>query len=493
MLASRPLFALIVAFLAWLALPGTFAFDDHSLFADPAVVPWDAWRQWVKMEQTRPLTYVTFWLDYHLWGANAAGFRFTNLLIHLGAAVFLFLAVKKLCNESVARIAAALFALHPLAHEPLLYVFARGSSLSALFCLLALWRWLEDKPMQATLAFACSLLAKEEWVAFPMAILLIDFARGQRPKWVHIAAMAGLSAAAGARVLYATKVIAGSGSGFGQQTTPWAYFLSQGHAIPGYLWRLAVPVQMSIDPARPPDSLGTAVFAWTVIALTITAVSWFWAKSSQPGFWILPAWLLLLPSSSILPAADAIAYRRMYLPLAILAIALALMVQKYPRVAMGLLLLWSGFAAARRATWQSERALWQEAAELAPVQTRPLIQLARLTPKDEALGYLAKARELAPGDPEVASERGRVWLESGDAAQALSEFGRALALAPANARHLQNRGVALVALGQVDAARADLENALRRDPCLQPARQNLIRLGIQPPPDTCPTTNSAAK
>jgi len=267
-------------------------------------------------------------------------------------------------------------------------------------------------------------------VAFPLALLLIDFAREHKPKWLPITAMLALSAAAGARVLYATKLIAGSGSGFGQSTTPWKYFLTQGHALPGYLWRLLVPVQMSIDPARPPDSLEGAILAWVVLALALTIASWFWAKSPQPGFWLIPAWLLLLPSSSIFPAADAVAYRRLYLPLALLAIAFALIGAKYPKPALALILLWTAFAAARRSTWQSEVALWREAAELAPTQTRPLLQLARLTPRDEALRHLDKAKLLTPADPEVASERGRVWLESGDPAQALPGFGRAPPPAP---------------------------------------------------------------
>lgn len=493
MLASRLLLPLAVAFLCWLALPGTFAFDDHSLFADPAVVPLDAWRQWFRLEQSRPLTYITFWLDYHLWGHAAAGFRLTNLLIHLASTAALYLATRKLFQPATAQIAAALFALHPLAHEPLLYVFARSSSLAALFCLIALWQWVEEKPLRATLAFAAALLAKEECVTFPLALLMIDFARERKPRWPYIGAMLALSAAAGARVLYATKAIAGSGSGFGQQTSPWKYFVSQGHAIPGYLWRLFVPVQMSIDPARPTPDLEHAVFAWTVIGLSLTAASWFWAKYKQPGFWLIPAWLLLLPSSSILPAADAVAFRRMYLPMAFLAVAFALALKTQPKIAYALIAVWTLFAAARQPTWQSELALWREASDLAPKQLRPHIQLSRLTPRDEALRHLDTAKELAPGDPEVASERGRVWLESGNAAQALAEFGRALALAPRQARHLQNRGAALLALGQTDAARADFEQALRRDPCLKPARENLLRLGIQPPPDTCPITNSAAK
>jgi len=481
MLASRLLVALAAIYLLWLSLPGTFVFDDHSLFVDPAVVPLDAWRQWIKLEQTRPLTYVTFWLDYHLWGANAAGFRFTNLLIHAGAAALLFLAARRLFGQPAALIAAAIFALHPLTHEPLLYVFARSGSLAALFCLLAFWLWLNDRPALALAAFAGSLLAKEEWVAFPLALLLIDFARGAKPKWPYIAGMLALSAAFGARVIYATKAIAGAGSGLGQDMLPAKYLLLQGGAIPEYFFRLAVPIRMSIDPAVPAENL----HFWFLFAGLLAIISWFWPKAHQPGFWFIPALLILLPSSSILPAADPIAFRRMYLPMALIAIALALALRRWPKAALALILLWAAMGAMRRSTWASESALWAEAVQLAPDKPRPYIQLARFSQKTDALRYLDRAKELAPFDPEVSSERGRVLLESGDAANALAEFGRALALAPSNARHLQNRGAALLALGQTDAARTDFEAALKRDPCLKPARENLQRMGVQPAATPC--------
>jgi len=489
MLASRLLVALAAAFLLWLSLPGTFVFDDHSLFVDPAVVPLDAWRQWLKLEQTRPLTYVSFWLDFHLWGAQSAGFRFTNLLLHCSAASLLLLSARRLFDGTTALLAAAVFALHPLTHEPLLYIFARGGSLAAVFCLLSLWFWLKDRPMAAVAAFAASLLAKEEWVAFPLALVLIDFARARKPKWAFIAGMLVMAMAAGARVIYATKVVAGAGSGLGQQTTPWNYFLMQGEAIAGYGWRIAVPMEMSIDPPAPSDGL----VVWGLLVIAVSAASWFWTRTNQSGFWLLPSFVLLLPSSSILPAADAVAFRRMYLPMAFLAIGVVLAFRKWPRALVALLLLWTALGAARRATWGNERAIWMEAADLAPGKLRPYLQLSRLSAKDEALRYLDKAKEIAPYDPEVASERGRVWLEAGDAAHALPEFGRALALDPRRARHLQNRGAALLALGQTDAARADFESALRRDPCLKPARENLTRLGVQLPPSTCPTTNFAVR
>ncbi len=62
------------------------------------------------------------------------------------------------------------------------------------------------------------------------------------------------------------------------------------------------------------------------------------------------------------------------------------------------------------------------------------------------------------------------------------EFGRALALAPGSAEALNNRGAALLALGQRDVAVQDFNRALAIDPCQFNARLNLRRLGISSAP-----------
>jgi Flp pilus assembly protein TadD len=76
----------------------------------------------------------------------------------------------------------------------------------------------------------------------------------------------------------------------------------------------------------------------------------------------------------------------------------------------------------------------------------------------------------------VAAETGRVLLVAGRAGEALAAFGRALALAPRDANNYNNRGVALEALGQTDAARQDFQRALVLDPGLKAARDNLRKL-----------------
>jgi Flp pilus assembly protein TadD len=119
--------------------------------------------------------------------------------------------------------------------------------------------------------------------------------------------------------------------------------------------------------------------------------------------------------------------------------------------------------------------LWSEAKRLAPNAIRPRIQLARALPPARALEELKDA----PDQESVATERGRLLLTLGRPADALSAFGRALALDPNDARAISNRAVALAALGARDAAIAEFQRALEKDACLSDARDNLSRLGVQ--------------
>ena len=80
--------------------------------------------------------------------------------------------------------------------------------------------------------------------------------------------------------------------------------------------------------------------------------------------------------------------------------------------------------------------------------------------------------------PRFQPKKAETILRLGKPAQALVAFGRALALSPRSADAFNNRGAALLALDQRQAAREDFERALAIDPCQFDARLNLLRLGI---------------
>jgi tetratricopeptide (TPR) repeat protein len=221
--------------------------------------------------------------------------------------------------------------------------------------------------------------------------------------------------------------------------------------------------------------------AWLVlVALMVAAVRRL--RDVPAAFWILAGLLLLMPSSSIFPAADLAADRRMYLPMLALAPAIALLLPAGGRRQWGLMIaaVLGALAIERTYVWASDERLWGEAVEMAPEKIRPRLQLSRAVHPDRAVELLREAERMAPQDAEVATELARVFLELRRPGEALSEAGRALALTPREPHALSNRGAVLLAMNQREAARRDFMAALRIDPCLTDARENLERSGGLP-------------
>jgi protein O-mannosyl-transferase len=461
----RTRLALLAAALAAFggSLASGFHFDDYAIFTGVGMHS-----LWWGLRQTRPLTYLTFWLNYQAGGQNPLGYHAVNLALHLAAVWLLYEALRRLVPREAAFTAALIFAVHPIQAEAVDYIWGRSIVLATVFCFASLLEWTRGRPWIAVAWFAAALLSKEECAAFPVALMLLATRRsradplvrgwppGQPSDWPHITMLA-LSLLAGAHVIYATAVTPGAPAGFQAGISPLHYFLAQGPVIWRYLRLLVLPVGFTVDPAIAIPPLWLGILAWAVLA----AVAW-------RSRWLLIGFVLLLPSSSIFPAQDLAADRRMYLPLAAFAVAAALAIPKKISTTIIVIVL-IALSIGRTYVWMSDERLWREAAAQAPNKVRPKIQLSRNVGSTEALTLLSQARKLAPGDPAVATETGKVLLSQGNAAAALSEFGRALALDPHDAQNYNNRGVALEALGLTEAARQDYIRALAIDPTLTEA------------------------
>jgi hypothetical protein len=458
------------------SLGSGFHFDDYGIFSDPALTsPW-GWLQVWGWRQTRPLTYLTFWLNYQTGGQDALGYHALNLLLHLGAVLLAYECLRRILPGRGALVAAALFAVHPLQAEAVDYVWGRSIVLAALLCFAALLCWITGRPWTAVAWFAAALLAKEECAAFPLVLAMAPARPRGRPQ---IAVMLGLSVAAGARVAYAALVTPGAPVGLHAGISPWRYLLAQGPVILRYLRLLIVPYGFTVDADMRVPAVWVGVLAWAGVA-GLAVFLWRWRRRVW-AMWLLAGLILLIPSSSVFPAADLSADRRMYLPMLGFAAAAGWLLTRVRTAALAAVVVvaLTGVSVGRTQVWMTEERLWREAVRRAPEKVRPMIQLSRAVPAAEALELLARARNLAPYDPAVAAETGKILLSEGQTAAALGEFGRALALDPRDARNFNNRGVALDALGQTAAARQDFERALRMDPGLTEARQNLEKL---PPP-----------
>jgi tetratricopeptide (TPR) repeat protein len=93
-----------------------------------------------------------------------------------------------------------------------------------------------------------------------------------------------------------------------------------------------------------------------------------------------------------------------------------------------------------------------------------------------SLRLLDAAVSARDDEPEAWLFRGRYRIESGDCRGALEDFRRATALAPANPAGHASAGLALLCLGDRDAARRSLERSLQLDPKQPKVREFLSRL-----------------
>lgn len=130
-----------------------------------------------------PLTWISHALDCRLFGLNPAGPHDVNLALHLINVVLLFWVLWKATGYAGRSLmVAALFALHPLNVESVVWIAERKTMLSMLFFLLALgaYRWYAQKPRMGrytvvALLFVLGLMAKPQAITLPCVLLLWDY------------------------------------------------------------------------------------------------------------------------------------------------------------------------------------------------------------------------------------------------------------------------------------------------------------------------------
>ncbi len=130
-----------------------------------------------------PLTWMSHALDFQLYQMHPAGHHETNLVLHAFNAVLVFW-VLMMATGAPGRslMVAALFAVHPLNVEPVVWIAERKTLLSMTFFLLALgaYSWYAAKPkvgryVVVALLFALGLMAKPQVITFPFVLLLWDY------------------------------------------------------------------------------------------------------------------------------------------------------------------------------------------------------------------------------------------------------------------------------------------------------------------------------
>ncbi|HYA13948.1 MAG TPA: hypothetical protein VEF33_06380, partial [Syntrophales bacterium] len=130
-----------------------------------------------------PITWLSFILDYKLYGLNPSGYHLTNLFLHVINTLLLFLLFSVMTRavwQSAA--VAALFAIHPLHVESVVWVVERKDVLSTLFWMLTMGTYVfyVERPgiklyLLTILFFTLGLMVKPMLVTLPFVLLLLDY------------------------------------------------------------------------------------------------------------------------------------------------------------------------------------------------------------------------------------------------------------------------------------------------------------------------------
>lgn len=423
---------LVLAVLAYArVLDGEFVFDDTAAIVENPATK-DLGRLLdgiVFLGPGRPVTDLTFALNYAFGGLEPWNFHVTNLAIHLGVVLLVFAFTRSVAGragaerpDAIAVAVAGLFALHPLQTQAVSYVCQRSESLASGICLAVLLLLFEAERRGATwrgaaawvgalLAFALGLGTKQIVLTAPLAYLLVGVAlpglpgapQRARPDGRRVLLAGPLLALAVVHGIASLRSLGGrSDVGFDLPGLgPLEYLLTQSRVIVLYLrllfWPPGQNAEWDVAPSR---TLAEPAVLGSILLLLGLAAGAVWlvarargrqgpraAAARLSGLGVLWFFLLLSVTSSVLPLADVMFEHRVYLaswgvfvgPAAWLAALPARGGARARAAAMGALVALLGALAAathaRNAVWETRAAFARDALEKSPGKARVYVTM----------------------------------------------------------------------------------------------------------------------
>jgi len=540
------------------SLGGPFVLDDKPKIEENPdirhVWPPDGWL-W---SGHRPVAYLSFAINYSLHGLDVWGYHVVNVLIHLAAALVLFDIVRRTLRfgdlkqryveraDWIALGVALIWMAHPLQTQAVDYLIQRMESLMGLFFLLTLWGFVVAQQSRRPLAgycvsvIACALgmATKEVTVTAPVLVLTFDRVYVATDWWSIFKARKGYYLALfGTWAVLAALMLNRSATEnqpvvAENPVTPLEYALTQPEVICHYLKLSALPVGLCLDPWWPVADTPLRIVPYALIILGLLGLT-FWALYRYPKWGYLGWWffLILSPTSTIVPIKDLLFEHRMYLSLAALATLFVVggyeIVRRRGRLKPDAWLLAIVPAVAlvlgvltflRNQDYQTALAVWADVVEKAPHNPRARLNYGLALDLDGRLSDALKSYQAAleidpdyeqasevylnigvihqqlqdfpaaaenyqkaldhdPSNAKALTNYGIILIMSGKAEQALPYFEKAVELMPDSAEFQTNLGQAYKTLGQRQKAISHFRRALRLDSRYERAQQNLRQMG----------------
>ena len=447
-----------------------------------------------------PLTWISHMLDCSLYGMEPGGHHLTNVLLHAGSVVALFLVLNRMTGLLWrSAFVAAVFAIHPLRAESVAWVSERKDVLSGLFFMLTIGayiryarqRWSPGGYGLVVLLLALGLLCKPILVTAPLILLLLDYWPLQRakPAWnlvLEKLPLMALCAASCVITLFAQK----------HAILPFERYPLNARLVEAvlscktYLVQMVYPVNLA---AFYPIPTHVPFYEKGFSALFLAAISGLaWAKCrTQP--WLLVGWLwyliMLLPVLGIVQVgAQAHADRYTYLPQIGLYIAVtwlaaelsakwrvkAAAIGSLMAAVVGILMV---CAWKQTGYWKNSQTLWKHALACTGDNSLAYVNLGhelyRTGRLQEAIALYHKALQAEPDNAVFHNNLANALRRSGKLDDAIVEYEKAVQCNPRFADAQFNLGKALYLESKQGEAIARFQTALQIDPNFLLARINL--------------------
>lgn len=422
---------------------GMFVFDDVSNITDnPAVqslvpIKPKAKEGWLDFAPRRWVLYLSFALNYPIFGTDARGYHVVNIFIHMTAALAFYGLVRRTLRaprlagrygaiaEEMAFAAALVWMVHPIQTQSVTYVVQRTESLMGMFYLLLFYCAVRgSQSPRPTLWYAlgvssCLLgsFTKEVVVTAPVLLYLYDavflcdsWSAPLRKRWrLHLACFASVVPLVHLTLLdiFSSEVQA---QGFGSKVVTSSEFArTQPEVILHYLKIIAWPQDLCLDHRWPVQVDPRKIVQAAVPIAAMVLVSLVLLALRRPaGLVAFAFFLILAPTSTVVPIIDLAFEHRLYAPLVapvLLAIfggeallrRLSALLGRPPWVmgalAPGLVAVWAGMLSgrtiARNIDYQSDARIWADVVRQRPDNPRGFHNLAvaqeHLGLKEEAL------------------------------------------------------------------------------------------------------------
>lgn len=468
------------------AVHGQFLWDDDDYVTANLTLRslsglGEIWFQIGRLSQYYPLTYTSFWLDFHLWGLNPAGYHLVNIVLQILNSLLVWRLLDQLKIKNAFFIS-LLFALHPVHVESVAWITERKNLLSGFFYLLAAAAYLRTKYIFSFLLFFAALGSKTITMTLPLTLAIILWWRDGKVSSRDMARLAFFTLVA---ALFCSVTVALENRHiFSTGTAEWNFsfierILIAGRAVWFYFTKLLFPHPLIF--IYPRWQISTAdITQWFYPASLVLVTALLWAFRRRLGRGPLAALAIFLVT--LLPAlgfknffpmrfsfvADHFQYLASIPMLLLLTAGAAhLLKNRTVKKTAAVMVL----TAAAFLTWNhqsaflSQEALWQDTLQKNPQAWIAHNNLGSIfvgkNMEKEASFHFEETLRLKPDHAEAINNQGFLKLQAGKPEEAVPYFEKAIQLQPRIALFELNLGTALFDMGKLEEAEDHFQTVVK--------------------------------